>query len=132
MVQLKNNKRSGLVTWCAAGAALAGALAVVWASAPRLSAHNVVDVHVIASGLNDPRGLAFGPGGDLYIAEAGEGGGTLSMAGVCDQVQAVGPFTGGSSGRVVDAGDEDERDECATGAPSRSRPDCITKRDANR
>ncbi len=29
---------------------------------------------VVASGLNNPRGLDFGPGGGLYVAEAGSGG----------------------------------------------------------
>ena len=31
-------------------------------------------VEVIASGLSNPRGLAFAPNGDLYVAEAGSGG----------------------------------------------------------
>jgi hypothetical protein len=31
-------------------------------------------VEVIATGLNNPRGLAFGPGGGLFVAEAGVGG----------------------------------------------------------
>ena len=31
-------------------------------------------VEVIATGLNNPRGLTFGPGGALYVAEAGIGG----------------------------------------------------------
>src|ERR1700694_4367752 len=31
-------------------------------------------VTVVASGLDNPRGLAFGPGGGLYVAEAGHGG----------------------------------------------------------
>lgn len=31
-------------------------------------------VEVIATGLNNPRGLAFGPHGQLYVAEAGSGG----------------------------------------------------------
>ena len=31
-------------------------------------------VEVVASGLNNPRGLAFAPNGDLYVAEAGSGG----------------------------------------------------------
>ncbi len=29
----------------------------------------------VATGLNSPRGLAFGPGGTLYVAEAGLGAG---------------------------------------------------------
>ncbi len=61
-----------------------------------------IDVGVLASGLNDPRGLAFGPDGRLYVAEAGAGGSTLSTVGLCDQVQfPVGPFVGGNSARVV-------------------------------
>jgi hypothetical protein len=37
---------------------------------PTLSANATV----FASGLNNPRGLTFGPNGDLYVAEAGMGG----------------------------------------------------------
>jgi len=33
---------------------------------------------VVADGLQSPRGLAFGPGGRLYVAQAGEGGATLT------------------------------------------------------
>jgi 3-deoxy-D-arabino-heptulosonate 7-phosphate (DAHP) synthase len=29
---------------------------------------------IVASGLDGPRGLKFGPGGNLYVAEAGVGG----------------------------------------------------------
>src|SRR5262245_5591793 len=32
-------------------------------------------IQVIASGLDNPRGLSFGPDGALYVAEAGRGGG---------------------------------------------------------
>ena len=32
-------------------------------------------VTVVMSGLDNPRGLAFGPEGALYVAEAGRGGG---------------------------------------------------------
>lgn len=35
----------------------------------------VAQVTVVASGLNQPRGLSFGPNGDLFVAEAGLGAG---------------------------------------------------------
>lgn len=55
---------------------------------------------VIATGLEAPRGLRFGPDGALYVAEAGVGGKT-STTGQCTQVvPPVGPYTGGSSGRI--------------------------------
>jgi hypothetical protein len=36
--------------------------------------HAAPQVDVIASGLNNPRGIAFAPNGQLYVAEAGNGG----------------------------------------------------------
>jgi len=59
------------------------------------------NVHVFAEGLNNPRGLKFGPDGNLYVAEGGLGG-TLSTAGQCDQVIfPVGPYLGSlTSGRI--------------------------------
>lgn len=55
---------------------------------------------LIASGLNGPRGLTFGPDGALYVAEAGMGG-KLSTVGACKQVAApVGPYTGGTTARI--------------------------------
>jgi hypothetical protein len=61
------------------------------------------DVTVFAVGLNDPRGLAFGPDKHLYVAEAGSGGGTLSTVGLCDQIQPpLGPALGGTSGRILE------------------------------
>lgn len=38
---------------------------------------------IIATGLNNPRGIESGPGGVLYIAEAGLGGPPESMGGTC-------------------------------------------------
>ncbi len=43
----------------------------------RTSNLSVSKITVVASGLNNPRGLRFGPDGNLYVAEAGLGG-TLS------------------------------------------------------
>jgi hypothetical protein len=55
-------------------------------------------VSVFATGFNNPRGLKFGPDGNLYVAEGGVGG-TNSTAGQCTQViPAVGPYTGSAVG----------------------------------
>ena len=61
----------------------------------------VTTTKVFATGLNNPRGLKFGPDGNLYVAEGGLGG-TNSTEGQCEQVSApVGPVLGNAtSGRV--------------------------------
>jgi hypothetical protein len=60
-----------------------------------------VSVSVFAAGLNNPRGLKFGPDGDLYLAEGGLGG-TNSTSGQCTQViPPVGPYTGGYTARIL-------------------------------
>src|SRR5947208_1977881 len=51
---------------------------------------------VVIGGLDSPRGLAFGPDGKLYVAEAGSGG--------AEQTPWVPPFltaTVGTSGRIL-------------------------------
>lgn len=55
---------------------------------------------VLYSGLNGPRGLAVGPDGNVYVAEAGTGGPT-STVGQCEQTPPpVGPYTGGNTARI--------------------------------
>jgi hypothetical protein len=62
--------------------------------------HGSVTISVFASGFNNPRGLAFGPDGDLYVAEGGLGG-SDSTVGQCTQVIApVGPYTGSTNDPV--------------------------------
>jgi glucose/arabinose dehydrogenase len=54
-----------------------------------------------ASGLEGPRGLAFGPDGLLYVAEAGLGGTQPAPAGCPNVVPPVGPYHGGLTARVT-------------------------------
>jgi hypothetical protein len=58
-------------------------------------------VSVFATGLNNPRGLKFGPDGYLYVAEGGPAVNDLSTIGECEQVlPPVGPYTGGYNSRI--------------------------------
>jgi hypothetical protein len=61
----------------------------------------VTTTKVFSTGFNNPRGLKFGPDGNLYVAEGGLGG-TNSTVGQCEQVSfPVGPELGNIiSGRI--------------------------------
>ncbi len=58
----------------AAGASLRSLLLVGLALVPAAAMADVGDARTIASGLANPRGIAFAPNGALYVAEAGKGG----------------------------------------------------------
>jgi hypothetical protein len=74
---------------------------------------------VIASGLDNPRGLAFGPNGLLYVVEAGRGGtSTLCLP------NPTGPGTAchGPSGAVTEISGVGVQQRVLTGLPSLAPP----------
>jgi len=80
-------------------------------------------IQVFATGFNNPRGLEWGPDGNLYVAEGGLGG-SDSTVGQCTQVvPPVGPYTGSTNdpvngGRISMVTPGGVRTTLASGLPS--------------
>jgi hypothetical protein len=107
--------RSWRVSLTAAVAVMAAFLVPVSA---RGQAVTLPKVTVVVSGLNNPRGLAFGPGGALYVAEGGTGG-TKTTVGKCAQVPPpIGPYTGGFTASITRISPQRIRTVVASGLPS--------------
>ncbi len=96
---------------------LAATAAVAALASVGVSAQVAGPPTVVATGLEGPRGLRFGPDGALYVAEAGLGG-TNSTAGLCTQVQAPGPYEGGPTARISKITPAGKLVTVASGLPS--------------
>ena len=78
-----------------------------------VSAAQDSELEVVASGLDNPRGLAFGPWGGLYVAEAGQGG-----EGPCIESPESGIQCVGDSGAITKVWRHGKQRRVLEGLPS--------------
>lgn len=110
-------------------ASASGGIAAAAGFPPAPVAATNVGVEVVASGLHDPRGLAFGPGNELYVAEAGTTVGAFvpppppapnepPTRTRCEVYWPVGPKSPGFTGRVSRIDKQGHAHVVADGLPS--------------
>jgi hypothetical protein len=103
---------------------LAACLAAAVAAAPIVAAAQACatspNVSLYRDGLNNPRGLKFGPDGNLYVAEGGTADGDLTTVDICPELQVpeVGPYTGGFTSSIARIPPDKTLTRIVTGLPS--------------
>jgi hypothetical protein len=102
-------------TWRRVSAAVTGG-AIICAAAMVTGTHAQPIVTVVMSGLDNPRGLAFGSEGALYVAEAGRGGAGPCFVNSADEFRCYGPT--GAITRLWHG----EQVRVVTGLPSHAPP----------
>jgi hypothetical protein len=96
----------------------AAALALLTIAPPTHAQVTAAQATIVASGLNAPRGLHFGPDGQLYVALAGTGGSTSTGTACAQVVAPVGPYTGGLTASIIRINKSGAVITVASGLPS--------------